>query len=444
MADEAVVTPLGIWTTAEPSPSPRFENGNSTARVAELRTAGPAQPLPELTVDSRPPLARESAPQTEEPECSNVSSNGELKVSTPRGRSDRVPADWQNLLDELSDLRLALRRLEKARVRRRRGRPRRPALEVGTEPSVPEQRGKPEGVLEGFSASGSAGPLPTSPPKERVDFPAPEESPGWRPASREDAQSIENSPLPSGRNPLRLAEASEDTVGRVDSARTSPDKTEPDSDEKSCSSSISGPRAAEEQNPDECHGENEIQRYLARLLERLRAEGRGAAPAETPSERSEPAEAAAAPAETSSNFRFRRDLPASVAEDAAPPAERTHAPAPMSREEVGSIRELASHSAQTALVEYRCRRFKQKALGKLGMGMFATLMALLLFLVAQAAPSPGPAFLGASVALGVAAVMLAVSGALFVQVWLLKVSIHRIWRRLPFLGRQPQGEPPPP
>ncbi len=74
--------------------------------------------------------------------------------------------------------------------------------------------------------------------------------------------------------------------------------------------------------------------------------------------------------------------------------------------DLDSFRILASHSARSALTEYRRRRLYQSARGKLWTAAFAVGVAATLVGIANFAPYPPPALMGAWVAIGIAAVMM--------------------------------------
>ena len=83
--------------------------------------------------------------------------------------------------------------------------------------------------------------------------------------------------------------------------------------------------------------------------------------------------------------------------------------------DLDSFRVLASHSARSALTEYRRRRLYQSARGKLWTAAFALGVAATLVGIAHFAPYPPPALIGAWVAIGIAAVMLVCYAALLVR-----------------------------
>lgn len=174
--------------------------------------------------------------------------------------------------------------------------------------------------------------------------------------------------------------------------------------------------------------EGEIQKYLARLLERLRAEGRGKEPSQEgspgptiaaeptePRRRSSPAcrLRAAVAHFASSRWALPRSAQAQATSAAESPAD------------VDSLRFLASQSAQAALLEYQRRRLARNARSKLSIGIFAAVMGLLSLWLAHIAPSPGPAILAAWAAGGTAAVMLTVVFFLWVQMIFLTLALKR-------------------
>ena len=113
-------------------------------------------------------------------------------------------------------------------------------------------------------------------------------------------------------------------------------------------------------------------------------------------------------------FGARFGLSGGVKKQDAPP------PAPCCVD-LDSFRVLASHSARSALTEYRRRRLYQSARGKLWTAAFALGVAATLVGIANFAPYPPPALMGAWVAIGIAAVMIVSYVALMlrgVALWL--------------------------
>lgn len=407
---EAIAAPTGIVVTAGPLAvgaagiSCLAKRGAFAPEIDSPRTwpSLASEPFFELSsgwaVDGEPTSSREPSP----------------------GRSRENSEDWQRLLAELSAVKESLARLEKGRSgkdlrsrRRRRGRRAGLATAAQTDesrpPSVVQTSRQSHAQWSEVEPSPVASPLEPGVPAETT--PSVEDAAPPVESTSEACEASEPAPL-------------DPAVGESFPADSRllpiPQAGECDSD---VPRGVSTPDSS-----DEGHGQSEIERYLARLLERLREEGRASRPPERTQEQPAASQPTGSDPATSKSLRPRfgfRMRSRDGNESAGPSAP---APRQVTEEEVDSFRQLASQSARSALLEYRCRRLKRNAAGKLGMGIFAGLMGLLLFLVAGAAPSPAPAILGASIALGVAGIMLAVYLAMMVQVTILRINLRRLAR----------------
>ncbi len=184
---------------------------------------------------------------------------------------------------------------------------------------------------------------------------------------------------------------------------------------------------------EEDQGEGEIQNYLNRLLERLRADGRAGNPCTEPRVDSGGTSGWSSQRSGSSVGNRLRTAMVQLAARSVGLSHRREGEGPVPNEfseDVDSFRRLASQSAKSALVAYQRRRLKRQARSKLGIAMFALLLGLVSLWVAHLAPTPGPAILATWAAGGTAAAMLLVSVVLWVKAALLGFAL-RHWEEHP-------------